>query len=79
MIIANHSIYRKNSKQLNYLKTIYRILIFFFNLIKKCILCHLMDEVIAIINKRFESLKTVIDIFLVIWEFKYMTEGQIKS
>jgi hypothetical protein len=56
MIIANHSIYQKHSKQLNYLKTIYsdRILIFYFNLIKECILCHL-DEVIADINKRFES------------------------
>jgi len=38
----------------------------------------ILDEVIADINKRFESLKTLIDIFLVLWEFKYMTESEIK-
>jgi hypothetical protein len=37
-----------------------------------------LDEVIVDINKRFESLKTVIDIFSILWEFKYMTEGEIK-
>jgi hypothetical protein len=37
-----------------------------------------LDEVIADINKRFESLKTIIDIFSVLWEFKYMTEREIK-
>jgi hypothetical protein len=37
-----------------------------------------LDEVIADINKRFESLKTVIDIFSILWEFKYMTEVEIK-
>lgn len=38
----------------------------------------ILDEVIADINKRFESLKTLIDIFLVLWEFKHMTESEIK-
>jgi hypothetical protein len=37
-----------------------------------------LDEIIAYINKRIESLKTIIDIFSVLWEFKYMTEGEIK-
>jgi hypothetical protein len=37
-----------------------------------------LDEVIADINKQFESLKTVIDIISVLWELKYMSEGEIK-
>jgi hypothetical protein len=37
----------------------------------------ILDEIIADINKRFESLKTVFDIFSVLWKFKYMTEGEI--
>jgi len=44
---------------------------------KKNVFYVILDEVIADINKRFESLKTLIDIFSVLWEFKYMTESEI--
>lgn len=47
-------------------------------LFKRNVFYVILDEVIADINKRFESLKTLIDIFSIFWEFKYMTESEIK-
>jgi len=47
-------------------------------LFKRNVFYVILDEVIADINKRFESLKTLIDIFSVLWEFKDMTESEIK-
>lgn len=47
-------------------------------LFKRNVFYVILDEVIADINKRFESLKTLIDIFSVLWEFKYITESEIK-
>lgn len=47
-------------------------------LFKRNVFYVILDEVIADINKRFESLKTIIDIFSVLWEFTCMTEDEIK-